>query len=60
MADMADMVAGGVAVPNALVEVMTHFVALDPTDWDAWEAAADEVERAMGKSHVSVEPCEKW
>ena len=50
---MADMVAGGVAVPNALVEVMTDFVALDPTDWDAWEAAADEVEREMQK-----EPCE--
>ena len=50
---MADMVAGGIAVPNALVEVMTDFVALDPTDWDAWEAAADEVEREMQK-----EPCE--
>ena len=50
---MADMVAGGIAVPNALVEVMTDFVALDPTDWDAWQAAANEVEDAMWK-----EPCE--
>ena len=47
------MVAGGIAVPNALVEVMTDFVALDPTDWDAWQAAANEVEDAMWK-----EPCE--
>ena len=50
---MADMVAGGIAVPNALVEVMTDFVALDPTDWDAWQAAANEVGSAMCK-----EPCE--
>ena len=54
---MADMVAGGIAVPNALVEVMTDFVALDPTDWDAWQAAANEVEDAMWKEPCE-EPCE--